>query len=371
MNNPLLYAAMVRQPSLGAITSAKLYAWGDNQYGQLGDGTTTDKLTPALVSESDWASVSCGTYFTHAIRSDGLLFACGLNQFGAIGDGTQLTRATLTQIGSSAWQKVSLGPMRTHTLAIRDDGKLFAWGRNHVGQIGDGTFIDRYSPVQIGTGSWLEVAAGAVHSLAIREDGKLFAWGGNSSGQLGDGTGSTRSSPTQIGTSTWKYVAAGDEYSVAIRDDGVMFSFGRNDFGQLGDMTNTIRFSPVAVSSPNPNIAWLSVACGQAHTIAFTRYGLDTVYAWGRGGQGQLGLSTVNDRTSPSSVGSSFSKVAAGAYHTLIIGQNDKLNAAGYNLAGQLGDGTSNNRFSLVQVGTRNWRSVAGGALHSVGIAAS
>lgn len=377
MNNPLLYAALVRQPRLEQTASANLYAWGDNQYGQLGDGTTTEKLTPTLISAENWLSVSCGTYFTHAIREDGLLFACGLNQFGTLGDGTTTNRATLTQIGSSTWRKVSRGPMRTHTLAIRDDGKLFAWGRNHFGQLGDGTTTDRYSPVQIGTSSWLDVAAGASHSLAIRDDGTLFAWGNNSVGQLGNGTTVSSASPIQIGLqhlgiepSTWSSVAAGDAHSVAVLVTPItgVLACGRNDYGQLGNATTTTATTLSNVTI-NVNAPTFSVAAGGDHNVLRTPRDSNSAYTWGRGQQGQLGLSTVNNRTTPQYVKSQIATVSAGAYHSFVIRESGKLEAAGYNLAGQLGDGTSSNRISFVQIGNGNWRSVSGGVLHSFGIA--
>lgn len=380
MNNPLLYAAMVRQPALAKVASANLYAWGDNQYGQLGDGTTTEKLTPTLISGENWASVSCGTFFTHAIRHDGLLFACGLNGFGTLGDGTTTSRNTLTQIGSSTWRKVSLGPLRTHTLAIRDDGKLFAWGRNNLGQLGDGTTTDRFSPVQIGNSDWIDVVAGTSHSLAIRDDGLLFAWGANSFGQLGNGTEISATSPQQVSLehlgyepSTWKAVAAGDSHSVAVRSVttavGDDFLWGSNEYGQLGDGTTTRRTTAVS-SRLDPNALISDVACGAHHNIVLTPFGGNSVYTWGRGGQGQLGILQIQNVVAPQYVSSGVSKIGAGAYHSFMIRESGKLEAAGYNLTGQLGDGTTSNKASFVQIGNGNWRSVAGGALHSVGIAA-
>jgi len=151
-----------------------------------------------------WASVSAGNRHTLAIRPDGTLWAWGNNSSGQLGDGTTTTRLSPVQIGTATnWASVAIGSGGHHTLAIRTDGTLWAWGENMTNQLGDGTTTDRFSPVGIGAATnWESVVAGTAgigigHTVAIRTDGTLWAWGANSSGQLGDGTVSKTKFPAQ------------------------------------------------------------------------------------------------------------------------------------------------------------------------------
>ena len=232
-------------------TDGTLWAWGYNAYGQLGDGTTTNRHSPVQIGTgTDWAKVEAGKEYTVAIKTDGTLWAWGANYSGQLGDGTTTWRYSPVQIGSDTnWAKVAAGDR--YTVAIKTDGTLWAWGDNYYGQLGDGTRTTRYSPVQIGTGTnWAKVAAGGAHTIAIKTDGTLWAWGYNYYGQLGDGTTTNRTSgPVQIGTGTnWAKVAAGWYHTVAIKTDGTLWAWGSNGDGQLGDgSTATNRTSPVQI----------------------------------------------------------------------------------------------------------------------------
>ena len=151
-----------------------------------------------------------------------------------------------------------------HTIAMKSDGTLWAWGYNGGGQLGDGTTMDRSSPVQVGTAkNWAQVACGDSHTIALKTDGTLWAWGNNYNGQLGDGTTIQRISPVQVGTATnWAQVACGDYHTIAIKSDGTLWTWGWNIYGQLGDGTSgtlTQRNSPVQIGT---DTNWAQVACG-------------------------------------------------------------------------------------------------------------
>jgi hypothetical protein len=131
------------------------------------------------------------------VKSDGTLWAWGENDHGQLGDGTTSERHYPVQIGSDhKWVSVEAG--FDHSLAMKSDGTLWAWGWNLYGSVGDGTTSERDSPVQIGSDNkWLSVSGGGFHSLALKSDGAVWAWGWNNYGQIGDGTTSERHSPIQ------------------------------------------------------------------------------------------------------------------------------------------------------------------------------
>lgn len=152
---------------------------------------------------SDVRSIAAGDGQTLAVRNDGTLWAWGLNQYGQVGVGTTNSVLQPVQIGTDAnWRTVSEGAGANHSLAIREDGTLWAWGDNRFGQLGLGHINEVYEPVRVGTNAnWESVAAGWRHTLALRTDGTLWAFGDNRFGQLGTGTTNNVHEPEQVGTS--------------------------------------------------------------------------------------------------------------------------------------------------------------------------
>ena len=234
--------------------------------------------------------------------------------------------------------KISAGD--SHTLCIQADGSLWGWGWNRYGQLGDGTTTDKTSPVQIGTEkTWVAIVASNIHSLGLKADGTLWGWGGNFDGQLGDGTYKSESSPTQVGMdNTWVGIAAGYNHSLAKKSDGSLWVWGSNEFGQLGDGTNNPANSPVQI----PGNSWRSIGSGYRHNLGIRSDG--TLWAWGRNNMGQLGLGDgdIVDRNSPVQVGSDTKWVAidGGAAHSLGLQSDGTLWAWGWNIVGEVGDGT-------------------------------
>lgn len=249
-------------------TNGELWSWGEGSRGQLGNNAAVNKSTPVQSTDggTNWKSIASGTYHVAAIKNDGTLWTWGYNANGQLGDNTILHRSSPVPVagGGTNWKLIGAGTY--HTLAIKNDGTLWVWGHNNIGQLGDVTIVNKSTPIQIGTSTtWKQVTGGKGHTVAIKTDGTLWAWGHNTNGTLGDGLKVHRSSPFQIGTSNnWKTISGGYLHNVAIKTDGTLWAWGYNTYGQLGDNTISSRSSPVQNIALGNN--WKSVGCGYNYT---------------------------------------------------------------------------------------------------------
>ncbi len=279
---------------LGLLSDGTLWAWGDNAFGQLGLGDTTDRTSPVRVgTAAGWAAVSAGEYYSLGLRSDGTLWAWGANWHGQLGLGDTAGRTSPVQVGSADdW--VVASAEGGHTLGLRSDGTLWAWGANDFGQLGSGDKTDRTNPVQVGSATdWVAASAGGDHSLALRSDGTLWAWGANGFGQLGLGDKTDRTDPVQVDSATdWVAASAGGDHSLALRSDGTLWAWGANSFGQLGvksaDGTVPTRVGTAA--------NWVAILATRACESMGVRSD-GTLWAWGNNSFCQLGLGdTLRER---------------------------------------------------------------------------
>ena len=354
-----LYSTVAASVTHAAAIKAdgSLWTWGDNYYGQLGNGLNINSNVPVRVgSENDWAAVTAGSAYTIAIKTDGSLWAWGWNESGQLGDGSNINRNTPVRIGfENDWK--SIFAKYAHTMAIKTDGSLWAWGRNVDCELGDGTNTNRNTPVRIGfENNWASAAAAYEHTIALKTDGSLWAWGGNEFGQLGNGrsTNANTPSPTRIGSANdWASVAVGNYHSMAIKTNGSLWTWGLNVYGQLGDgSTDSIRVDPYHVAFATD---MASVAAGYDHTLTIMADG--SLWAWGSREFGQLGDgATTNLTTPPKRIGTAndWAAITAAHSYTIAVKTDGSLWGWGRNTSGRLGNGTNVDSNLPVQVGTDN-----------------
>jgi alpha-tubulin suppressor-like RCC1 family protein len=311
--------------SLGLRANGTAWAWGSGTSGRLGDGTVVTKSSPVSVigGFTDWIQVDAG--FTHSlgIRANGTAWAWGLGTSGQLGDGIEVSRSSPVSVigGYTDWIQVSGGG--THSLGLRANGTAWAWGPGADGRLGDDTIVNKSSPVSVvgGFTDWIQVSGGGSHSVGLRTNGTAWAWGTGANGRLGNGTILNRSSPVSVigGFTDWIQVSAGgDGHSLGLRANGTAWAWGLNSQGQLGDGTAVSKLSPVSVVGGFTD--WIQVSAGNFHSLGLRANG--TAWAWGFGTSGQLGDGTAVNKSSPVSVVGGYTdwiQVAAGNTHSFAL----------------------------------------------------
>lgn len=334
--------------SIGIDENGVLWTWGDNYFGQLGNGfqgSSAYKLRPVKTTLEDsvkFSKISAGGDVNFAIDEEGNIWAWGYNLDGLIGIGgkenvlrpTQITRGTkFIQVDSGGY----------YVLAIDEFGNIWGWGRNSDGQIGNGTMETILNPTKITENTkFVKISAGSNHSLAIDENGKLWSWGGNSYGQLGDGSQSNKYIPTQVMTEhKFKDISAGKntKSSVFIDENGELWACGYNYYGELGDGTKETITTPKKIQIEDGQK--IEKACLVHKTCLL----IDTNgELWACGDDVNLGDGTYQGKVIPTKIksGINFKEISIRDSHRLALDDKGNLWDWGTNTAGQLGNGTMN-----------------------------
>jgi alpha-tubulin suppressor-like RCC1 family protein len=360
LNHKNLHLSLIadRGGSIVITENGELWVWGHFHGGDewctwCGTDSARFHANPVKIM-GDVVAVSVGEVnYTMVISTDGSLWGWGNNEWGQLGDGTTIDRDYPIRIMDDV---VAVSAGGTHTMAIRTDGSLWGWGIDRYMESIDGITIDWHYPIKI-MDDVIAVSAGRDFTLAIKTDGSLWSWGVNHLGQLGDGSVEARMHPARIMDDVVAICAFGD-FARAIRADGSIWTWGDNFFNQLGDGTR-VKFSPYPVEIMDDVVA---VSTGNSHTLAIRADG--SLWGWGDNTWGQIGdgcrfsflemadnilqlpdgyNEDVLRRPTPVKIMDDVYSVSAGVYHSLAITTDGALLAWGGNHAGQLGDGATIN----------------------------
>jgi len=409
--------------SFGIDTSGQMYFAGVGSFYPESTVSVNRSSFVAVTGMSNVYMTSLGPTFGLVIKSTGGLYAAGQNTYGQLGNSSVVSRSSFVQVGAATnWSKVKVST--NHALALTTTGNLYAWGRNQGGQLGTGDNVNRSSPVLVATGV-ADIGASLYTSFWLKSDGTLWATGSRSDGAgaadvgiLGDALYLMendvpsnlfydRSSPVQIGSGydpayfkfesdyvrgqickflynddlyiwgnneageytwdksppakyskfagSWTAVSAGTYHCSAIKTDGTLWAWGSGAGGALGVNSTLNKYSPVQVGADTD---WVDISCGSSFTVGLksTEGSGYALYLWGYNGQGQLGQNIVTNRSSPISLGSSggigWQTVKAGAFHTWGLDTSGNLYVWGYNNNGQLGTNSTISRSNPYLVGT-------------------
>jgi alpha-tubulin suppressor-like RCC1 family protein len=351
-----------------ASTHYSAVAWGQNLHRQLGNGSSdASSDVPLPVSDLKFVTaVSAGATHSLALLANGTVVAWGDNEFGQLGDGSTATRSVPVAVsGLTGVKAIAAGG--THSLALLGNGTVMAWGNNESGQLGNGTTSESEVPVAVnGLTGVKAIAAGGSHSLALMGNGTVMAWGSNESGQLGNASGKSTSPVAVKGLSGVAAISAGGEFSVALLTKGTVEAWGSDEAGQLGNSSAEEPSSnvPVPVSGLSGVTA---IAAGTEHALALLGGG--TVMAWGSDSSGELGNATIKGREeTPVAVSglSGVTAITAGGHDSAALLAAGSVMSWGINTWGTLGDGASGGLSDVPVLvrGIDKVASIAAGGFH-------
>jgi uncharacterized repeat protein (TIGR02543 family) len=361
--------------TLAISSTGKLFGWGQNVNGLLGEATALVYQTPTLINlptlnqGETVLDIQIGGTHALLITSTGRIFAWGDNASGQLGDGSVSAKSTPTLITFSSLSSneriASIAAGFNHSLAITSLGRVFAWGANASGQLGNGTTNLRSTPTLISVANLnssetvISVYAGLNHSMVLTSSSRVFAWGTNADGELGIGSTSSANTPTLVSFTnlnqgeTISNLYVGEKHSFALTSSKRVWSWGANNANQINNSSSVHLTSPTLVSFSGliQGETISSLIPGGQHSLAITSNA--RVYAWGDNDSGQLGNGLIQRLQSPTfisipnlSQGETISSIHAGFKHTFAITSNNQLYAWGLNAQGQLGD------YSLVSKST-------------------
>lgn len=322
-------------------SDSSLWAWGQNAYGELGVGNTTEQHSPVKVLDNV-TTITTNEFSTFAVKKDNSLWAWGYNDDGQLGTGDTVSRNSPVKIMDSVSTIVADD---YSAFAVKRDGTLWAWGRNASGQLGTGDTTSRHNPVKV-MDNVATITTDNSSTFAVKKDGTLWAWGKNY-GQLGTGDNADYHNPIKImdnvATITINDSPGSSQY--ALKMDGSLWAWGMNYRGRLGTGDDVDHHIPTKIMD---NVDAITIVKGYYSSYAVKKDG--SLWTWGENTQGQLGTGDATDRHSPVKVMDNVTAVAANDSLAYAVKKNGTLWAWGWNYYGQLGTGDTSEQSSPVKV---------------------
>ena len=381
LDEKMLWISTGMAQSFAVTSDYRVFAWGRNQQGQLGDGTQINRLVPTeitdnfpLLNQEHVVLIASGDVHSFAITNLNRVFAWGNNTYAKLGTGN--TTAFISPIEITSQFSLRPGELIVDiqagidfSMALTNQGRVFTWGRNTYGQIGDGSTTQRNIPTDITTGFLLgqnekviQISAGHDHAMALTNQGNLYAWGRNTYGQIGNNSMVQQATPLKVTSfvplglnDAIIYIQASKEHSGVLSSNGQLFVWGRNQLGQIGNGTTQTSLLPINIMSSfllrdQEKITLFSM--GADHMVAMTNQ--ERIFTWGSNATGQLGIGNTQTMMSPIEIthlikGQFDRKVyliRASGNHTVIANQQDALMVWGQNNVGQLGLNNTQNQLT-------------------------
>lgn len=366
----------------GLTAGGAAYCWGSNGGGQLGDGTVTGRKVPTAVAGGlSFTVLAAGNGHTCGITTGGAAYCWGYNENGQLGVGVanedpNPRPVAVSTTGLPAFTSLTAGD--SHTCALAAGTGAYCWGDNRNGAVGNGTAHEiETTPVAVRSpdGAFVAVATTGHHTCGLTAAGKAFCWGSNNGAQLGDGTRADRSVPTAVATGlTFTALAPGLDHTCGIAATGATYCWGVNDHGQLGDGTNGDRSGLIEVAAGGRTFR--SVSSGFRFSCGLATSG--AAFCWGSNRWGEHGNGVRTDWNDPvrASVGSPVSALSAGSNHACGLAEGGVIRCWGGNRYGQLGDGSRTDRDTAEPVSTLHlpsgttFSAVSSGSFNTCGLAA-
>jgi alpha-tubulin suppressor-like RCC1 family protein len=351
-------------------SSGGVWCWGGNDFGQLGDGSTSMRLTAVSIATLSSGVIEIGAGYVHACARLATAVKCwGSNEFGQLGDNTRVNHSLPATVAGLPAGVIDLAVGGNHTCTLTGNSAQ-CWGWDNYGQLGNGSppALVLPAPVSGMANGATALSAGASHTCVVTVGGQAWCWGNNGSGQLGDGTTTHRGTPVLVASLPRGVVrlAAGEAHTCALFGSGGVWCWGANASGQLGSGSFTSSLLPVAVSGLSGGV--IDVAARWDHTCALVFSG-GIVKCWGLNNWGQLGDGTTDNRSSPVAVigpAGGYIALAVGWYHTCAATSSGSVQCWGDNEHGQLGDSSTNPHLTPKDVpGLVGVISLAAGAYHT------
>lgn len=291
-------SAAGKDHSLILKSDGTVWVWGNNDYGKLGNGTTVvQKNVPVQVTGlTNVTRIAAGEDFSLALKNDGTVWTWGGNYVGQLGNDSTAHHVTAPVKVVDLTNVTEIAAGKSHGLALKKDGSVWIWGSNQDFQYGS---PQSRKPIKVELLTDVRaIAAGGSHSLAVKKDGTVWGWGNNTTGQLTLSPDSRFSfTPTQIKNLTNIIsVAAGEYHNLALDVNGKVYTWGSNYYGEIGNGSGSMQFAPVQVPDLN-DIVEIASGSSSFHSLALKKDG--TVYAWGLNENGQLGNGTTINNNKP------------------------------------------------------------------------